>query len=154
MASTWLTAGASTFDLTGVQLEVGEHATDFEHRSYGQELALCQRYFQQIGAIGLDGTYTINAGYLSGSGDYVATGYTMPVMMRATPTIANGSTYLQIRNSGGGIDINSYYFIELTFPSTFLAISGVLHQNGGSDNTIVAFTNGPTNGLATLSAEL
>ena len=45
MASTWLTAGASTFDVTGMQLEVGSVATDFEHRSFGQELALCQRYF-------------------------------------------------------------------------------------------------------------
>ena len=31
--------------MTGLQLEVGSVATDFEHRSYGQELALCQRYF-------------------------------------------------------------------------------------------------------------
>jgi hypothetical protein len=45
MASTWLTAGASTFDITGVQLEVGSVATDFEHRSIGQELTLCQRYY-------------------------------------------------------------------------------------------------------------
>ena len=45
MASTWLTAGASTFDITGVQLEVGSQATAFEHRSYGDDLALCQRYF-------------------------------------------------------------------------------------------------------------
>ena len=35
--------------LTGVQLEVGKNATEFEHRSYGEELALCSRYFQQIG---------------------------------------------------------------------------------------------------------
>ena len=41
------TSGA-TFYLTGVQLEVGDTATPFEHRSYGQELALCQRYYEQI----------------------------------------------------------------------------------------------------------
>ena len=39
------TSGA-TFYLTGVQLEVGDTATPFEHRSYGQELALCQRYYR------------------------------------------------------------------------------------------------------------
>lgn len=36
----------ATFEITGVQLEVGKNATEFEHRSYGEELALCQRYYQ------------------------------------------------------------------------------------------------------------
>lgn len=45
-----LCAGSSTFTMgvTGVQLEVGDTATDFEHRSYSEELALCQRYFHKI----------------------------------------------------------------------------------------------------------
>jgi len=47
-ASTWLTAGASTFDITGVQLEVGNVATEFEHRTFGQDLHLCHRYFERI----------------------------------------------------------------------------------------------------------
>ena len=41
------TAGATLY-LTGVQLEVGSNATPFEHRSYGDELQRCQRYFQVI----------------------------------------------------------------------------------------------------------
>ena len=41
----------ATFYLTGVQLEVGKNATEFEHRSFGEEFALCQRYFQKIGNI-------------------------------------------------------------------------------------------------------
>jgi len=39
------TSGA-TWYATGVQLELGSVATDFEHRSYGEELALCQRYYE------------------------------------------------------------------------------------------------------------
>jgi len=37
-----------TWQITGVQLEVGTVATPFEHRSYGEELALCQRYALKI----------------------------------------------------------------------------------------------------------
>ena len=39
------TAGA-TWQITGIQLELGKVATPFEHRSYGEELALCKRYYQ------------------------------------------------------------------------------------------------------------
>jgi hypothetical protein len=35
-------------EFTQVQLELGKVATPFEHRSYGEELALCQRYYQQF----------------------------------------------------------------------------------------------------------
>ena len=42
------TAGADDwFEIANAQLEVGSTATDFEHRSYGEELALCQRYYQK-----------------------------------------------------------------------------------------------------------
>jgi len=44
--STWWTTNDATFEITGVQLEVGSYATDFEHRSYGDELDRCQRYYQ------------------------------------------------------------------------------------------------------------
>jgi hypothetical protein len=37
-----------TWQITGVQFEVGKNATDFEHRSYGEELALCQRYYFKL----------------------------------------------------------------------------------------------------------
>ena len=43
-----LSSTSNEFYLTGIQLEVGSSATDFEHRSFGQELELCKRYYQQI----------------------------------------------------------------------------------------------------------
>ena len=41
----------ATWQVTGVQLEVGESATEFEHRPYGTELSLCQRYFEAFPVI-------------------------------------------------------------------------------------------------------
>ena len=46
----------ATWQITGVQLELGKVATPFEHRSYGEELALCQRYYQKFDADGQDYT--------------------------------------------------------------------------------------------------
>ena len=43
-ATTWASTDGATFDLTGIQLELGTRATPFEHRSYGDELQRCLRY--------------------------------------------------------------------------------------------------------------
>jgi hypothetical protein len=48
------------FQVTGLQLEVGDTATPFEHRSYGEELAACQRYYQlNIANTGFTNTTTV-----------------------------------------------------------------------------------------------
>ena len=50
--STWWTTNDATFEITGVQFEVGSQATAFEHRSYNEELSLCHRYFQSTATQG------------------------------------------------------------------------------------------------------
>ena len=85
--STWLTTNNSTFQVTGMQLEVGSVATDFEHRSFGQELALCQRYYYAIA--GNSGTN------LPVSDSFARADVDFPTTMRATPTaaVAGGFTW-------------------------------------------------------------
>ena len=68
---------------TGLQLEVGTVATPFEHRSYGQELALCQRYYYQP-------TSRFYPGVDNAPGpgrNYV----TFPVTMRSAPSVTQAS---------------------------------------------------------------
>jgi hypothetical protein len=79
----------ATFYITGVQLEVGSSATGFEYRQYGQELALCQRYFFTTGG---DNYYPIIQGYVSGTAS-IATLITFPVSMRTSPTATKYGTW-------------------------------------------------------------
>jgi len=81
--STWYTTNDATFEITGVQLEVGSVATDFEHRSFGQELALCQRYFE-FNRGGFITTTGISSGYIGMTQSFV-------VGKRASPTVTRVS---------------------------------------------------------------
>ena len=71
----------ATYDFSAIQVEPGTVATPFEHRSYGQELALCQRYYYQPGS-----SYTEQS-YGTGAGANTFTQIYFPTQMRANPTI-------------------------------------------------------------------
>ena len=74
-------------DLAQVQLEKGEQATPFEHRSYADELARCQRYFQivqnKVGA----------AGTTNGSSEITYIGIPLNVPLRAAPSVSGPTSY-------------------------------------------------------------
>ena len=83
MTSTWYTTNDATFEITGVQLEVGSTATDFEHRSFGQELALCQRYYQVLAPAVADAVIA-HGGYIVN--EFIAVVH-FPNEMRIAPTL-------------------------------------------------------------------
>ncbi len=69
--------------VTGIQIEAGSQATPFEHRSLGEELKLCQRYYQIVGISFYDDV-------VSGRNYGANTGF--PTQMRASPTVDSSST--------------------------------------------------------------
>ena len=83
-------SAAWTLDITNVQLELGATATDFEMRSYGDELARCQRYFHRTGK-------NSNAWLIEGYTDNTGTGghatYNHPVTMRQKPSVSKNGTW-------------------------------------------------------------
>lgn len=76
----WIGTNGATFFLTGLQIEEGDAATDFEHRSYGEELALCQRYYWQN-----EDVFVYSKSRESDR--HRDCTISLPVEMRATPTV-------------------------------------------------------------------
>jgi hypothetical protein len=104
-----------TFSLaiTKIQLELGSVATDFEHRSYGEELALCQRYYYEITDAGTPG-YSAILRATSGSGtQQYSQEIFFPVIMRGTPMVV--ITYIDMHKPGVLYDaINSVETVPRT----------------------------------------
>ena len=99
------TAG-NYWQITGVQLEVGEQATPFEHRSFGDELARCQRYYHQ-----LQNNFWFHP--VDTSTQYRRVNLEYPTTMRSLPTI---TITLSASGSGSGIQYQSVsgitYYID------------------------------------------
>jgi hypothetical protein len=87
-----LATNGATWNMTGLQLEAGTVATPFERRSYGQELALCQRYFAKTYdtnvAVATAGSKSGSIFVYKNSANEAGFCFQMPVEMRSTPTIA------------------------------------------------------------------
>ena len=87
--SKFLDTVGKEFYITGIQLEVGTHATDFEHRSYAEELGLCSRYFQRT-------ERTRGSGNRDAGSNNCAFSHKLNTTMRTTPDceiITVGSDY-------------------------------------------------------------
>jgi hypothetical protein len=119
-----MTSTSNYFNLTGVQLEVGKNATEFEHRSYGEELALCQRYYWQPVLNGNVAAFTLMG--IS----YVANSYYMPihfpVTMRTNPSVGGSGTWRSRTNNINNFTVSSFS----------------QHGNGGPHGTTIVSSGG------------
>jgi hypothetical protein len=116
MTTTWFTTNDATFEVTGVQLEVGSQATAFEHRTYGDELTLCLRYYQsEYFRIRLNGrsseTISEFTHYFKG-------------IMRTQPTVTTANVYGTLdsvtfgNNNGGACYLDFSNDTNLNFAAT------------------------------------
>lgn len=134
-------ATSNYFSMTGVQLEVGESATEFEHRPYGTELSLCQRYYWKNGNFG--GYAFLGVGMDAGTTAEVL--FTFPVQMRASPTASiSGCRYRYNGGSNTGIGISANYASTLSTDLNTTNCSAstgslVFIQTNGSASDYVAF---------------
>jgi len=139
------TSGA-TFYITGVQLERGSTATSFDFRSYGTELALCQRYYE---------VYSTLSGGIASVGQALTTSsaiYAVPfkVTKRSAPSFSSSGTWIALTFNGGsaggtiGLEVASIDGARLNMTSG----SGLTAGNASS-----LFSNGVTSTL-NFSSEL
>jgi len=91
---------------TGFQLEVGKNATDFEHRSYGEELALCQRYYWEVGSYNNNNWAPITL-VIAYNGTRAFGSIPTPVTMRAHPAVTFST--LNVYSSGSAIDVTNIF---------------------------------------------
>jgi len=110
-----VSTNGATLYLTGVQLEVGSVATEFEHRSFGEELALCQRYYYLL-ASGADKALPTGSYYYP---TLVASHVTFPVTMRSSPSleVATGTNYYGIYANNTLDTFNTFNGIGRAQPS-------------------------------------
>jgi hypothetical protein len=134
--NTWANTAGATFDITGVQLEVGERATPFEHRSYGDELQRCMRYYQEYTS-STNGLGIAGAGYVETSLQTEFTFFLSPPMR----TLASANIIeigdLEVKVGSSNFDVTG--LANVAFNDNFsLAVTRVSNDNTGASTGTVA----------------
>ena len=121
------------FFITGVQLEVGKNATEFEHRSHEEELSLCKRYYQQVGPA--SSSVMILAGAGNGTSRIRGMHQLIPEM-RATPTTTadtSSENFTFYAYSGGAVTYSSVNGITGTSKNIHWDFNTSTHNREGLD---------------------
>ena len=114
--NTWYLTNDATFQITGVQLELGSQAPPFEHRSFSEELALCQRYYEHSydygtypGASTTSGTVMFLSNRNSGT-PHTMLRYAVPKRSAPTVTAYTAGGNAGMANVDSGEDYSGYTF--------------------------------------------
>ena len=142
MSGNYYNQNDASYQITGLQLEVGQQATPFEHRTFGEELARCQRYFYRVSTTASGTGQYKHIGtmqYYGGSHPYGKM-LDLPVPMRTIPT---GSHIGDIRPwTAGGSPNGSFTTINYDRnDNLFLASNGsTTNQNSGGNGNATPIT--------------
>ena len=134
--------------LTAIQLEVGSDATPFEQRSYGEELALCYRYFRRFDSAGGGDEYTGYGVGVPNAGSRMLWTRAFDVPMRTEPTISganirlyDGSNNLAVTSFATNRSSKSAFWVEPTGGSSPLVIGrGCVIGNNNNNAGYIEFT--------------
>ena len=146
-ASTWWSTDNATLAVTGIQLEVGEKETPFEHRTYQDELLRCQRYYQRCGL------QMLWAGRGNGAATFVF-GVPLATPLRASPTVTMSGTMKVFEHDASSESTNAPtagYGYELGAAAIALQQDG--HSGLTDDRVINGYIHG-TGSYLGLEAEL
>lgn len=135
----WSKTAGNFINVTELQLEVGDTATPFEHRSYGDELARCQRYFhRENGPRHAQALWTYN-------GTSASSIFTLPVAMRARPSFSYSGTLEASLSASNSISVYA--------AGSWRGCSSISSSSSSSSNTRsvrldAALTTSISNGLS------
>ena len=147
--STWGTTNNATFDVTGVQLEVGASASAFEHRSYGDELARCQRYFRRY----CEGSsYKMSPCVFIGNTSTIAYGnMNLVPSMRDVPTSDFSNIRIDDQNSGQAV---TSFSVSANSTNDSLYLTAQTASGLTQFRLYYIMANGTSSGRLDFSAEL
>jgi hypothetical protein len=154
-APAWVGTAPSNdgFYITGVQLEKGSNATSFDYRPYGQELALCQRYYAMIGTNVSNNPFAVLGVGRMTSATNGSFNFSTPVTLRTAPSATLNGTLVVLQ---GTTSLTPTAVVFYTSQNN--GVEGdITVSSGGTNGSMVQIRGNaasPNNPFITLSAEL
>jgi len=135
---------SNDFWITGIQLEAGSVATDFEVVSYPQNLRRCQRYYLLV----VDGAGSFGTGCSITTSQFLPI-VDHPVTMRANPTLSYASgSYYAVNQTGGNITVDTLALNQQNVNQTMFTMSNATFTRAGDSGVAFCLTSDAFIGLA------